>query len=170
MVEYQTSSSSLDQVFRALGDATRRGMLASLASGERSVGQLAEPFDMSLAAASKHLKVLESAGLVRREVQGRTHVCRLEAGPLSDANAWLQHYAQFWTARLDRLEQLLLDEAAGGTAGADGANKVNAASSARRPGGTRAAAQRKPTRPAPASGRTKSKSSRNSSTSTRSKR
>ncbi len=151
MVEYQTSS-SLDQVFRALGDATRRGMLASLSSGERSVGQLAEPFDMSLAAASKHLKVLELAGLVRREVQGRTHICRLEPGPLSDASAWLKHYEQFWTARLDRLEQLLLDEAAGTASAPDAPD-----------------APIKSSRPSPAGGRAKSKA-RNSSTSKRSMR
>jgi DNA-binding transcriptional ArsR family regulator len=72
------NSSLLDNVFHALGDATRRQMLRELAQGERTVGQLAEPFEMSLAAASKHIKALEGAGLIRREVQGRTHICRLE--------------------------------------------------------------------------------------------
>lgn len=105
MVELQDAR--LDAVFHALGDLTRRRMLAQLAEGERTVGQLAEPYDMSLAAASKHVKALEAAGLIRREVQGRTHVCRLEAGPLADADAWLRHYERFWTARLDRLEALL---------------------------------------------------------------
>lgn len=105
MVEHQDSR--LDAVFHALGDATRRRMLRSLAQGERSVGELAEPFRMSLAAASKHVKALEGAGLIRREVRGRTHICRLDAGPLSAADAWLRHYEQFWTTRLDRLEELL---------------------------------------------------------------
>ena len=70
----------LDSIFHALGDATRRRMLRELASGERTVGQLAEPFAISLAAASKHIKALENAGLIRREVRGRTHVCRLDPG------------------------------------------------------------------------------------------
>lgn len=99
--------SHLDTVFRALGDATRRGMLARLALGERSIGELAEPFAMSFAGASKHVKVLEDAGLIRREVRGRTHICRLEPGPLASADQWLRHYERFWTGRLDALEQLL---------------------------------------------------------------
>lgn len=99
----------LDTVFRALGDATRRQMLRELANGELTVTQLAEPFAMSLAAASKHIKVLESAGLLRREVQGRTHLCRIEAQPLARASDWLRFYEQFWTRRLDKLEQLLRD-------------------------------------------------------------
>ena len=82
-------------------------MLRELARGERSVGQLAAPFDISLAAASKHIKALENAGLIRREVHGRTHLCRLEPGPLASANAWLDHYARFWTTHLDALEQVL---------------------------------------------------------------
>jgi DNA-binding transcriptional ArsR family regulator len=85
-------------------------MLASLALGERSIGELAEPFAMSFAGASKHVKVLEDAGLVRREVRGRTHICRLEAGPLADADQWLSHYERFWTGRLDALEKLLRDD------------------------------------------------------------
>jgi DNA-binding transcriptional ArsR family regulator len=105
MVEYQDAR--LDAVFHALGDATRRRMLQSLADGERTVGQLAEPFHMSLAAASKHVKALEGAGLIQREVRGRTHVCRLDAAPMSAASDWLKTYERFWNARLDRLEQLL---------------------------------------------------------------
>lgn len=105
MVEYQDGR--LDAVFHALGDVTRRRMLHSLAQGERTVGQLAEPFQMSLAAASKHVKALEGAGLIRREIQGRTHVCRLDARPLAEADAWLRHYEGFWATRLDRLEALL---------------------------------------------------------------
>lgn len=105
MVELQEAG--LDAVFHALGDATRRRMLRSLADGERTVGQLAEPFQMSLAAASKHVKALEGAGLIRREVRGRQHICRLEAAPLSAADGWLRFYERFWTQRLDRLEDLL---------------------------------------------------------------
>jgi len=108
MVEQQTLH--LDSVFHALGDATRRRMLRELASEERTVGQLAKPFAISLAAASKHIKALENAGLIRREVRGRTHLCRLNPGPLASAHEWLSFYAQFWTARLDVLEQLLRKE------------------------------------------------------------
>lgn len=100
----------LDTVFHALGDATRRRMLRDLAAGERTVSQLAEPFAMSLAAASKHIKALEHAGLIRREVRGRTHVCHLEAGPLASAHGWLGFYERFWTTRLDILEKLLREE------------------------------------------------------------
>ena len=76
----------LDTVFHALGDATRRHMLRELSLGERTVSQLAEPFAISLAAASKHIKVLEHAGMIRREVRGRTHLCRLDPGPLAGAH------------------------------------------------------------------------------------
>ena len=100
----------LDTVFRVLGDATRRRMLRELASGERTVSQLAEPFAMSLAAASKHIKSLENAGLIRREVRGRTHLCRLDPGPLASAHQWLSFYERFWTARLDILDRLLREE------------------------------------------------------------
>ncbi len=83
-------------------------MLHSLAEGERAIGELAAPFAMSFAAASKHVKVLENAGLIRRQIRGRTHVCRLEPGPLAAANAWLAFYQRFWTDRLDVLGALLL--------------------------------------------------------------
>ena len=110
MVELETPR--LDAVFHALGDATRRRMLRELADGERSVTQLAEPFDISLAAVSKHIKVLEKAGLIRREVHWRTHVCRLEPGPLGSAHEWLGYYQRFWTERLDVLERLIRQEGA----------------------------------------------------------
>ncbi|TKW78727.1 MAG: helix-turn-helix transcriptional regulator [Bradyrhizobium icense] len=100
----------MNSVFHALGDATRRQMLRDLARGERTVSELAEPFAMSLAAASKHIKVLEGAGLIRREVRGRTHLCRLEPAPLASAHQWLGFYERFWTSRLDALAQLLRDE------------------------------------------------------------
>lgn len=105
MVELNTSS--LDPIFHALSDATRRQMLRQLADGELTVSQLAAPFDMSLAAASKHIKTLENAGLILREVNGRTHVCRLAPGPLAQAQEWLSFYEQFWTKRLNVLDQLL---------------------------------------------------------------
>lgn len=108
MVEFETAR--LDAVFHALGDATRRRMLRDLVGGARSVGQLAEPFAMSLAAASKHIKALEKAGLIRREVRGRMHLCRLEPGPLAGAHGWLGFYERFWTDRLDVLERLLRQE------------------------------------------------------------
>ena len=108
MVEQETHR--LDAIFHALGDATRRQMLRALTEGERSVSQLAEPFDMSLAAASKHVKVLEKAGLIRREVRWRTHTCRLEPGPLASAHDWLGFYERFWTDRLDVLDALLREE------------------------------------------------------------
>jgi DNA-binding transcriptional ArsR family regulator len=85
-------------------------MLRELASRERTVSQLAEPFAMSLAAASKHIKALENAGLIRREVRGRTHLCRLAPGPLASAHQWLAFYERFWTDRLDVLERLLRKE------------------------------------------------------------
>src|SRR5216684_1064667 len=108
MVEPETPQ--LNSVFHALGDATRRRMLRELALGERTVGELAEPFAISLAAASKHIKVLENAGMIRREVRGRTHLCRLDPGPLASAHEWLSFYERFWTSRLDVLEQLLRAE------------------------------------------------------------
>jgi DNA-binding transcriptional ArsR family regulator len=108
MVELQTPQ--MNSVFHALGDATRRKMLRDLASRERTVSELAEPFAMSLAAASKHIRVLEHAGLIRREVRGRTHICRLDPGPLASAHEWLSFYERFWTSRLDELEKFLRDE------------------------------------------------------------
>ncbi|MBP1853572.1 ArsR/SmtB family transcription factor [Rhizobium halophytocola] len=121
MVDYLAPQ--LDTVFHALGDATRRDMLRRLSAGERTVSQLAAPFDMSLAAASKHIKVLEGAGLIRREVQGRTHMCRLEPGPLASAHEWLRHYEQFWNSRLDTLERLLRDDDARRSDNSDDNNK-----------------------------------------------
>jgi len=85
-------------------------MLRELALGERTVGELAEPFTISLAAASKHIKALENAGLIRREVRGRIHRCRLDPGPLASAYQWLSFYERFWTERLDALERLLREE------------------------------------------------------------
>jgi DNA-binding transcriptional ArsR family regulator len=114
MVELQTPQ--MNSVFHALGDATRRQMLRDLSGGVRTVSQLAQPFAISLAAASKHIKVLENAGLIHREVRGRTHLCRLEPGPLASAHEWLGFYERFWTNRLDVLERLLRAEDAGKSA------------------------------------------------------
>ena len=105
MVEFD--SPRFDNLFHALGDPTRRMMLRTLSEGEQTVGGLAEPFAMSLAAASKHIKVLESAGLVRREVRGRTHWCSLEPEPLVAASEILAEYQRFWSRRLDRLAALI---------------------------------------------------------------
>jgi DNA-binding transcriptional ArsR family regulator len=100
-------SPQLDRVFRALGDPTRRSMLRRLSKQEHTVGELAEPFRMSLAAASKHVKTLEQAGLVRRTVRGRTHYCQLNPQPLADADEWLRSYERLWTKRLAALEAML---------------------------------------------------------------
>ena len=128
----ESRETQLSAVFHALGDVTRRRMLRLLADGEHTVGQLAEPFHMSLAAASKHIKALESAGLIRREVQGRIHLCQLNAGPLAAAEKWLAYYERFWHERLDRLEELLrLDSAR--DAAADGARATHSNSGAERP-------------------------------------
>lgn len=108
MVEFQATR--LDTVFHALSDSTRRAMIARLAEGERSIGDLATPFAMSFAGASKHVRVLETAGLVRRRREGRTHYCRLEPRKLAEADEWLRRYARFWTDRLDALDALLREE------------------------------------------------------------
>jgi DNA-binding transcriptional ArsR family regulator len=102
MVQYP-----LDAVFQALADPTRRQMLRRLADGERSIGELAAPLRMSFAGASKHVRILERAGLVGRRVRGRTHLCRLQPEPLAEAQEWLHFYERFWSGRLDLLEQEL---------------------------------------------------------------
>jgi len=101
------STHSLDATFAALADPTRRAILARLASGETSVTDLAAPFDMSLAAVSKHLKVLERAGLIARGREAQWRPCRLEAAPLEDASQWIGQYRRMWEQRLDRLENEL---------------------------------------------------------------
>ncbi len=107
MVEF---SKHLDAVFHALADPTRRAMLGKLALRELTIGELATPFEMSFAGASKHLRVLEKAGLVTRTIKGRSHLCRLEAARLAEAEAWLRRYERFWNAKLDSLEALLRAE------------------------------------------------------------
>lgn len=110
----------LGVVFSALADPTRRAILTRLAAGEASVTALAEPFDMSLPAVSKHLKVLQRAGLVARGRTAQWRPCRLEAGPLKDAADWLEQYRRHWEQNLDRLEDYL-KELQGGVAGEGGA-------------------------------------------------
>jgi DNA-binding transcriptional ArsR family regulator len=102
----------LDATFRALADPTRRGMLANLALGDKSIGELADPFDMSFAGASKHVKVLEDAGLLSRRKVGRTHLISLNAGPLQEAEHWLRQWERFWNVRLDRLQALVQSDKA----------------------------------------------------------
>ena len=100
----------LDATFTALADPTRRAMLGALRKGERSVSDLARPYAMSLAGASKHIGVLERAGLIERRKQGRQILCRLRAEPLREAEGWMRQWAAFWNDRLDALEDLLLEE------------------------------------------------------------
>jgi DNA-binding transcriptional ArsR family regulator len=97
----------LSLTFAALADPTRRAILARLALGETSVTELAEPFEMSMPAISKHLKVLQRAGLVARGREAQWRPCRLDAGPMKGANAWLEHYRRFWDESFDRLEEYL---------------------------------------------------------------
>lgn len=97
----------LDRVFAALADPTRRAILARLAGGEAAVTELAQPFAMSLPAVSKHLKVLERAGLIARGREARWRPCRLEAAPLREAADWLERYRRFWDESLDRLDDYL---------------------------------------------------------------
>lgn len=97
----------LSATFSALADPTRRAILARLASGEASVKELAQPFEMSMPAISKHLKVLERAGLIARGREAQWRPCRLEAGPLKEVAGWVEHYRRFWEASFDRLDDYL---------------------------------------------------------------
>jgi DNA-binding transcriptional ArsR family regulator len=103
----------LSETFGALADPTRRAILARLASGEASVTELAEPFDMSMPAISKHLKVLERAGLIARGREAQWRPCRLQAAPLQDVAGWVEHYRQFWEQSFDRLDDYLRELKAG---------------------------------------------------------
>jgi DNA-binding transcriptional ArsR family regulator len=107
MVQQQIASDRLSATFAALSDPTRRAILARLASGKTSVTELAAPFEMSLPAISKHLKVLERAGLIARGREAQWRPCRLEAGPLKDAADFLERYRRFWEQSLDRLQDYL---------------------------------------------------------------
>jgi DNA-binding transcriptional ArsR family regulator len=103
MVEY-ASRAKLDRVFSALGDPTRRAILRALAEHPATINEIAKPFPVSLNTISKHVMVLERVGLVRREIRGREHHCFIDSRPLREADAWLEHYRQFWEQRLDALE------------------------------------------------------------------
>ena len=107
MVHYTVSSDRLSATFAALADPTRRAILARLASGEATVNELAQPFAMSLPAVSKHLKVLERAGLITRGREAQWRPARLEAAPLKDVADWVEHYRRFWTESFDRLDDYL---------------------------------------------------------------
>lgn len=107
MVEHPDSQ---DQVFRALADATRRAMIEQLSHGDASVSKLAEPFDISLAAASKHVGILEESGLIVRTKQGRSRICSLQPQRLAAARDWVQRYAAFWDQRLDALDAALKED------------------------------------------------------------
>src|ERR1700722_1436704 len=100
-------TNSLNAPFAALADPTRRAILARLASGEKSVTELAKPFKMTLPAISKHLKVLEKAGLIQRGREAQWRPCRLRAAPLKNASDWIEHYRRFWEESLDRLGDYL---------------------------------------------------------------
>jgi DNA-binding transcriptional ArsR family regulator len=100
-------SDPLSTTFAALADPTRRAILARLTLGETSVSELAEPFEMSMPAISKHLKVLERAGLIARGREAQWRPCRLEAAPLKDIAGWIEHYRRFWEDSLDRLDEYL---------------------------------------------------------------
>jgi len=102
-----TSTDHLSATFAALADPTRRAILARLASGEASVTELAQPFDMSMPAISKHLKVLEKAGLIARGREAQWRPCRLEPAPLKDVSEWVDRYRRMWEQRLDRLDDFL---------------------------------------------------------------
>jgi DNA-binding transcriptional ArsR family regulator len=102
-------AATLDQVFRALAHPSRRKMLRALASGERNLSELAAPFRMTFPAASKHVRVLERAKLVRRRVVGRDHICRINASPLREATEWTEGFRRLWEARFDALDSYLTE-------------------------------------------------------------
>ncbi|SRR5581483_8516548 len=104
-----TAADPLSATFSALADPTRRAILSRLASGETSVTKLAEPFEMSMPAVSKHLKVLERAGLISRGRDAQTRPCRLEAGPLKEVSDWVETYRRFWEESFDRLDEYLAE-------------------------------------------------------------
>ena len=110
MVEDQAAPDAMDAVFHALASQPRRALVLRLAAGPLTVGELAAPLDMSLAAAAKHVQVLERAGLIHRTIDGRRHICRLDPGPLAAAHHWLAFYQRFWTERLDALDDLMRTE------------------------------------------------------------
>lgn len=110
MVEYPAQ---LDQTFKALANPTRRQILTRLTAGQSTVLEIADQFEISLNGVSKHLKILEKAGLIHRDVQGRTHYCSLHPAGLEQAGAWIDYHRHFWNNRIDALEQFLADQQTG---------------------------------------------------------
>ena len=106
MVEYQQTA-RLDRIFSALADPTRRAILQTLSQNPSTISEIAKPFPVSFNAISKHVMVLERAGLVHREIKGREHYCWIDPDPLADANRWLEHYRRFWEQSFDRLDDYL---------------------------------------------------------------
>ena len=106
----QQAGSNLDQVFFALSDGTRRAILSRLTEGSTTIGELAEPFEMSAPAISRHMKILEKAGLIDRRISGRQHHCTLATGALKTAEDWITFHRKFWESRLDALEELLTNQ------------------------------------------------------------
>lgn len=106
----QQATNNLDQVFFALSGGTRRAILSRLAEGSTTIGELAQPFDMSPPAISKHMKILEKAGLIERRIKGRQHHCSLSTGALKTAEDWINFHRKFWESRLDGLEDLLKNQ------------------------------------------------------------
>jgi DNA-binding transcriptional ArsR family regulator len=110
VLDLATSNARLDAVFHALAHPARRAMLKRLAAAPHNIGELAQPFAMTFAGASKHVRVLERAGLVKRKVRGRQHVCAIAPAPLKTATDWLIDHERLWTARLDALDAMLKEE------------------------------------------------------------
>lgn len=106
----KTRAQVLDAVFGAVADSTRRSILDRLRNGNLTITELAEPYEMSLNAVSKHIKMLERAGLIRREIRGREHSCRLAADTMEDAMNWMNDFTEFWNERVDALEKHLIDK------------------------------------------------------------
>ena len=109
LIGYRKDSADLDAVFSALADPTRRAILSRLAGGEASVNEIAAPFEISQPAVSKHLKVLEQAGLIERQIDRQRRPARLKAEPMKDAVKWLEEFRSFWSASFDQLDDLLDD-------------------------------------------------------------
>ena len=101
---------NLDAVFFALSDRTRRGILSQLTRGETTIGELSRPYPISAPAISKHMKILENAGLIKRKIDGRRHVCSLSTDTLQTAEDWINFHREFWECRLDALEKILVNE------------------------------------------------------------
>jgi len=104
----EKANSELDSVFSAISDPTRRGILSQLKHGEATINQVAEPYDMSQPAISKHIRVLEKAGLINRRKEGTSYVLSLNARPLEEASSWFEEYKEFWTNKLDQLDDFLM--------------------------------------------------------------